>query len=195
MKSWLTLIASVLIFPLAAQDKSLPYYEIPAYPESYSAGAVASRIIDGLGFRYYWATEGLRKEDLAFKPSGEARTSEETITHIFELSQIIANTMTKTPNQPGAAKQKYSFDEMRRQTLENFKIASDKLRTSSDQQVSDSKLIFKRSTGTNEFPFWNLLNGPIADCLWHVGQVVTFRRSSGNPFNDKASVFTGTVMK
>ena len=35
--------------------------------------------------------------------------------------------------------------------------------------------------------------GPIADALWHVGQVVTFRRSSGNPFNSKASVFTGKV--
>jgi hypothetical protein len=178
-----------------AQDKLLPYYEIPAYPGSYSAGTVASRMIDGLGFRYYWATEGLRSEDLAFKPSNEARTSEETITHIFELSQIIANAVANTPNQPGTPKQKYSFDEMRKLTLENFKTASDKLRISTDKEVSDSKLIFKRSTGTNEFPFWNLLNGPIADCLWHVGQVVTFRRSSGNPFNDKASVFTGTVRK
>lgn len=38
-----------------------------------------------------------------------------------------------------------------------------------------------------------MLNGPIADALWHVGQVVSFRRSSGNPFNSKVSVFSGKV--
>jgi hypothetical protein len=45
----------------------------------------------------------------------------------------------------------------------------------------------------NEFPFWNQLNGPIADALWHCGQVISFRRSSGNPYNSKASVFSGKV--
>jgi hypothetical protein len=195
MKLLLILIIFALIFPLRAQDRALPYSEIPSYPETFTAGAVASRMIDGLGFRYYWATEGLRAEDLAHKPSKDARTSEETITHIFELSQIIANSVTNTPNLPELTKQKYSFDEMRKQTLSNFKIASDKLRLSTDQQMSEYKLTFKRATGITEFPFWNQLNGPIADCLWHVGQVVTFRRSSGNPFNEKASVFTGTVRK
>ena len=195
MKSWLVLIASLLIFPLHAQDKALPYYEIPSYPENFTAGTVASRMIDGLGFRYFWATEGLRAEDLSHKPSSDARTSEETITHIFELSQIIINSVTHTPNQPELPKQKYAFEEMRKRTLNNFKVASDQLRESTDQQMKEYKLTFKRSTGTTEFPFWNLLNGPIADCLWHVGQVVTFRRSSGNPFNEKANVFTGTVRK
>ena len=183
------------MFALRAQDKTLPYYEIPAYPENFSAGAVASRMVDGLGFRYYWATEGLRVEDLAFKPSKEARTSEETITHIYELSLIIVNSVTNTANQPELPKQKYSFDELRKRTLENFKIASDKLRVSTDKHMSEYKLVFKRSSGTKEFPFWNQLNGPIADCLWHVGQVVTFRRSSGNPYNEKANVFTGTIVK
>jgi hypothetical protein len=55
------------------------------------------------------------------------------------------------------------------------------------------KVIFKSDTGTREFPFWNILNGPVDDALWHVGQVITFRRSSGNPYNNKASVFTGKV--
>ncbi len=183
------------MFTLCAQDKSLPYYEIPSYPENFSAGGVASRMVDGLGFRYYWATEGLRVADLAFKPSTEARTSEETIAHIYELSLIIVNSVTNTANQPELPKQKYSFDELRKRTLENFKIASDKLRVSTDKHMSEYKLVFKQSSGTKEFPFWNQLNGPIADCLWHVGQVVTFRRSSGNPYNEKANVFTGTIVK
>jgi hypothetical protein len=61
--------------------------------------------------------------------------------------------------------------------------------------MKDFRLIFKRDSNTQEFPFWNQINGPIADCLWHVGQVVSFRRASGNPFTDKANVFTGTVRK
>ena len=40
---------------------------------------------------------------------------------------------------------------------------------------------------------WNQINGPIADALWHCGQVVSFRRASGNPYNSKASLFTGKL--
>ena len=46
-----------------AQNMELNFKEIPAYPASYSAGNVVVRIIDGLGYRYYWATDGLRSED------------------------------------------------------------------------------------------------------------------------------------
>ncbi|MBL4904447.1 MAG: hypothetical protein JKZ00_00090, partial [Flavobacteriaceae bacterium] len=55
------------------------YYEIPPAPKEYTAGTVASRMVDGLGFRYYWATEGLTEKDLAFRPNSEARTTLETI--------------------------------------------------------------------------------------------------------------------
>ena len=67
---------------MAQDNEKLPYYELPEYSETYTAGTVAARMIDGLGFRYYWATEGLRDEDLDFKPSEDARTTKETIDHI-----------------------------------------------------------------------------------------------------------------
>jgi hypothetical protein len=196
MKRLLTLVLIASCFCAFAQDKTLPYYEIPPQPESFSAGAVASRFVDGLGFRYYWATEELRPEDLSFRPSKEARTSEETIAHIYGLSKIIVNSTTKTVNLSDGENEKIlPFEEMRRRTLENLKKASDILRTSTDQQMNDYKVVFKRDGKISEFPFWNQINGPIADCLWHVGQVVTFRRSSGNPFTEKVSVFSGTVRK
>jgi len=44
---------------LQAQDMELPYHQIPDHAETYSAGNIVSRMIDGLGYRYYWATEGL----------------------------------------------------------------------------------------------------------------------------------------
>ena len=60
-------------------SSDLPYRTIPDYPEEFTANTVATRLIDGLGFRYYWGTEGLRDEDLSFKPSEDARTSIETL--------------------------------------------------------------------------------------------------------------------
>ncbi|GGK24670.1 hypothetical protein GCM10007962_18620 [Yeosuana aromativorans] len=165
----------------------LPYYEIPDYPESFTAGSVAARMLDGLGFRYYWATEGLRIEDLAFRPNDMARTTAETIDHIYGLSQVIVNATLKKSNDNNNQSLEMSFEEKRKQTLQNIKTAADILRTSDD--ISQFKLIF----GTREFPFWNNLNGPIEDAVWHCGQIVSFRRSSGNPYNSKASVFTGKV--
>ena len=76
---------------IKAQERheELPYYQIPDAPESYTQGAIAARMVDGLGFRYYWATEGLRSEDLQFRPGEDARSSEETIDHILGLSNVI----------------------------------------------------------------------------------------------------------
>ena len=121
------LLLLLLTVPAQSQNTSkdkpnadLPYYEIPSYPETFTAGNVAARIIDGLGFRYYWATEGLREEDLKFRPGKEARTSLETLEHIYELSQIIVNCTNKLPNITGADRPAPAFAEMRKQTLENL---------------------------------------------------------------------------
>lgn len=188
------LTISILSFVMIrAQDKSqeqLPYYEIPEHSEKYTAGTVAARVVDGLGFRYYWATEGLRDEDLNFKPSEDARTTKETIDHIYGLSRVIVNSTLNKPNDR-AEEPEMTFAEKRKKTLENIKIAADILRKSED--LSQFTIIFQRGENTSEFPFWNQLNGPIEDAVWHCGQVVTFRRSSGNPYNSKASVFSGKV--
>ena len=141
MKFVLTLIFSLPLFCLSAQDKTLPYYEIPSYPENFTAGSVAARMIGGFGFRYYWATEGLRPEDLAYTPGADTRTSsEETLTHIYELSQIIANSVTKTPNTSEATQTRHAFQEMRKRTLENLKLASDRLRTAIPFGISSMAL-------------------------------------------------------
>lgn len=170
-----------------SDEDKLPYYEIPEYPETFTAGTVAARAIDGLGFRYYWATEGLRQEDLDFKPSDNARSSMETIEHIYGLSKMIVNSTLKKDNNKKEDEEELSFEAMRKATLINFKTAADILRTSDD--ISQFKIIF----GEREIPFWNQINGPIEDAVWHCGQIVLLRRSSGNPFNSKVSVFSGKL--
>ena len=193
----LYLITSIIIVLtlniMSAQNndkESLPYYEIPDYPENYSQGTVVARMIDGLGFRYYWATESLRDEDLKFKPNNEARTTEETIDHILGLSNVIVNSTKNKVNEKNDY-EGLTFTQKRKLTLENLKIAADILKRSED--ISQFKIIFKGENGVTEYPFWNQINGPIEDAIWHCGQVVSFRRSSGNPYNSKASVFTGKV--
>jgi len=194
MKALYSLAIVLISFSGNAQDKTLPYYEIPAYPEIYTAGGMASRMVDGLGFRFYWATEGLRESDLAFKPNADARSSEETIEHIYEMSILLLNSTTQTINVPGQ-NVKLPFAAMRKQTLENFKHASERLRNTTDKELNDFNLIFKRGDKSMEYPFWHQLNGPMADCIWHVGQLVLLRRSSGNPFNEMVNVFMGTAPK
>jgi hypothetical protein len=199
MKYRVPLLVALLIAAttLTAQNNNavefkLPYAEIPAYPDAFTPETVAARMIDGLGFRYYWATEGLRPEDLAFRPNDEARTSGETLGHILGLSRTIANSVKQVANVRGTEYPDYTFEEKRKATLENLKTASDLLK-SGTVKLEDCKIVFQNGENSSEFPFWNQLNGPIADAIWHCGQVVSFRRSSGNPFNSKVSVFSGKV--
>ena len=193
----LNLIFYGIVFSLTnliAQDmktNELPYAEIPEYPASYTAGSVAARMIDGLGFRYYWATEGLRKEDLAYSPSEKGRTCGETIDHLYGLSNVIVNATTKTSNDSSLPKTELTYEEKRKKTLQNFKKASEILNESTD--LTEFMLVFKSEKGSSEYPFWNNINGPIADAIWHTGQVVLLRRASGNPFNSKVSVFNGKL--
>ncbi|MDN3666467.1 hypothetical protein ACFFU1_13185 [Algibacter miyuki] len=166
-----------------AQEEKLPYYEILEPAENYTAGSVAARMIDGLGFRYYWATEGLKAEDLEQKASDSGRTSGETVDHILGLSYFILNAISEEENKK--ANGTLSFEEQRKQTLLNFKKASDILLNTEDL----SKM------GASRTPFWNIINGPIADAIWHSGQVAMLRRASGNPFNSKVNLFSGKVKK
>jgi hypothetical protein len=174
-------------------EATLPYRIIPEYPEEFTAETVAARMIDGLGFRYYWATEGLRAEDLEYRPSEGARTSGETIDHILGLTNMILNSVLQQPNGGGGSDDApTTFAEKRKKTLEALHRASEILKSGKDG-LEDYPIVFQRGENRTELPFWNQLNGPIADALWHVGQVVSFRRASGNPFNSKVSVLTGTV--
>lgn len=177
-----------------AQSPTDYYYEIPAYPATYTAGTMAARMVDALGFRYYWGTEGLTAEDLAYRPSPEARTSAETIDHIYGLSSVLVNATKRLPNESSKEEPAVlTFEEKRGATLRNIQEASEILRESSAEDLETYKIVFISEKGRSEYPFWNQLNGPLSDAIWHVGQVVSFRRATGNPFNANVSVFQGKL--
>ncbi|MCK8481594.1 hypothetical protein [Psychroserpens algicola] len=184
----LSLILTAMSFAQDNSKEQLPYYEVPEYSKEFTAGTVAARMVDALGFRFYWSSEGLSENDLAFKPNADVRSTGETIDHILSLSYIIVNSTLQKGNDK-VDTSKLTYEDKRKQTLLNLKSAADILRTSDD--ISEYKIIF----GEREIPFWNQINGPIADAIWHCGQLASFRRSSGNPINSNVNHFRGTVKK
>ena len=184
------ILALSLNFLQMNSQENLPFYEISNYPESYSQAEIVGRMIDGLGFRYYWATEGLTEKDLNFRLPNDSRSSIETIVHIYDLSNMILNTALNLPIDMKST-EGMEFKEIREKTLFNLKEASDIFKRT--KNFNDHTIVFLRNSEKVEYPFWNQLNGPIEDAVWHCGQIVAYRRASGNPISKKISVFTGKV--
>ena len=181
MKTVFTLIfISLLMSNLSnAQDAALPYHQIPEYPKEYNEYTVAARFVDGLGFRYYWATEGLTNDEMDYRPAEDVRTIRETLDHIYGLSKTIVNSVQSKLNV--REQEDLTLEELRKKTLENIHTASNLLKEGKSNEMDGYKILFSRGDNTTEFPFWNMMNGPVEDAVYHTGQVVAFRRAAGNP--------------
>lgn len=175
---------------MSAQDVA-PYDTIPAYYPEYSSGAIIARMIDGLGYRYHWATHGLRDVDLNYKPTVEASSSLETIEHIYGLSVMIKNAVIKEVNVRPRVEESMDFNTLRQKTLKNLQLASQTVLSFTPEDIAASDILFQRAGKTSAMPFWHILNGPLADALYHTGQIVSFRRTSGNPLDPSVNVFMG----
>jgi hypothetical protein len=184
------------LFTLAAvntQDMTqdtLPYQEIGDYPPDFGPGSMLARYVDGMGYRYFWATDGLRQVDLDYRPSQDASSTLETLEHIHGLSATIANFATNTPN-TRSAKEEMTLEEIRSATLHNFKGASTAFAGKTEAEMAQITLKFQRGDEVNSMDFWLGINGPLSDALYHIGQVVSFRRTAGNPLHPGVSVFRG----
>jgi hypothetical protein len=161
------------------------YTTLPDPPASMSAGAVLSRLCDGIGFRYRWATEGIAAADLGFSPGAGSKTLGEILSHIHELLEWVAmnlglETGATVPagNDPAA---------LRGRTLDAAAALSARFRGMSDADLDAVRI---RSSRGDSLPAWNMVNGPLADCLTHIGQVLSWRRLAGSP-PPPADVFRG----
>ena len=187
------LILIIIFIPLVSftqttsQGDDLPFSEIGDYPNEFSQSNIVSRMIEGLGYRYYWATKSLNENDLNYKPSDDSRTTFEVIKHIHELTIMISSSFeNKIVDFPS---EHYDYKSLREKTLLNLKYIHDELKSSPD--FSKLSISFQRGDSIMSFPFWNQINGPISDALWHCGQVVMNRRASGNPLQKGVNVFIG----
>ncbi len=163
----------------------LPYYRIPEAPKSMSAVTVMIRLFDGLGFRYRWATEGLRAEDMDFQPCSSSMKIGELLAHIHGLLLVSEGFIT------GDEQEKITqvgLDERRKKTLDAVVRIREALQGLDDEFLGNR--MYSPPWDEKEFPIWNLLNGPLSDALTHVGQIASWRRMNDNPIL-KARVFHG----
>jgi uncharacterized damage-inducible protein DinB len=183
-----TLLFFVSSFAMA---QALPFSQIPEAPKQLTPSATLLRMVQGLGFRYYWATEGLRKEDLDYRPSRDASSSLETLQHLYGLSKTIAEAVQNIPSKRPDTKAPVTLESLRAETLTFLEQAAQLLSQADQESLENMKIVFDREGKQSAFPLWNLINGPISDALYHTGQVVSFRRTSGNPIAKGVNVFLG----
>ena len=121
----------------------------------------------------------------------DSRSSLQTLEHIYGLSVFILYTFEG--KEYNFSQDKMSFEELRGGTLNNLKKVYDMLNENKD--VTQMQLRLNLNGQNLAFPFWNAINGPISDSIWHTGQIVSFRRASGNPINPKVNVFIGKTIE
>ena len=181
----------VFIFSLQTMAQDYPFSSIPQAPKNFSASNSICRMIQGLGFRYHWATDGLRAEDLEYRPSDEAQSTLGTIQHIYSLSITILNAAKNKVSEGPRPIPPDRLDELRRATLDYLQESAELFLNFNEDELYELNIIFERGGKQSKFPIWNLINGPISDALYHTGQVVSFRRTSGNPISKGVNVFLG----
>ena len=177
---------------IMGQESTIPYHKIESYPASYTMGGVVSRMLDGLGYRYHWASKDLRADDLSFEPGNEGKNTMETLKHIYELSaDALALSLGQEFKRPRVKVEELDYNALREKTLYNFNEASQNFRKMNDAELANLKVVFAFADSKRSFEFWHFLNGQLSDAIYHTGQIVSYRRSSGNPVSKDMNVFTG----
>lgn len=162
------------------------FKKIPQVPDKYTAATVTIRMIDGLGYRYYWATEGLTDDNMGYQVSKEARTLRQTMEHLMGLSVMIRSTVSGEAFNRNFNANLMTHQQLREETLKNLESARKALQ--SNTKLSKLEIQYGQDA---TLPFWNAINGPIEDAVWHTGQVVMMRRGAGNPLPKGVNVLLG----
>ena len=181
------------LYHLNIMSQTNEYFkDISKYPTEINNGNIISRMINGLGYRYYWATEKLNENDLIYMPSKDAYSTKETMVHIFTLSKTVYNTTLSKINERPDIDIPVDYESIRNETLQFLEKASKNFLNLNSKELDQMKIKFNRGGTIKSFPIWNLLNGPIADAIYHTGQIVSFRRTTGNPIDSSVNVFMGS---
>ena len=137
--------------------------------------------------------KGLKRKNLALGQEKKRGSIGETVDHIYTLVNMFVNA---TMEQPITALDisELTFEEKRKNILAFIQTSSTIMKMSSDADFERYNLVFQNANGSGQrLPFWNGLNGPLEDAIWHTGQVVTLRRMAGNPINPSVDFMNGAV--
>ena len=149
-------------------DKSSLFASVEAYPQQITASSVIIRLLDGLGYRFRYATESLTEKDYSFNAGHGSNTIAFLIEHIWGLVNWVFLSITgEKETKPGNTKDQRIHILTLILKLKNI-----------IEKMEDSDL---ENIRINGHPFWNIINGPFADALTHTGQINILRRLAGNP--------------
>ena len=169
------------------RNQELPFKDISQTPFELTATNTLLRMVEGLAFRYRWATENLSEENIKFRPHPTSMSIEEVNSHIFDL---VDSTYRVFGGEKQNKKSLNSFQKIREANL----FLLQKLVTLL-KEMKDSELVEMEKNTSRKLPFWYWINGPLADALTHVGQITSWRRIAGNPQLKGVNVFIGTSDK
>lgn len=167
------------------------YKKLPIPAKTVNVNTLLSRQLQGLGFRYYWATHELRKEDYDHRLSDSSRSILEIMDHVFSLCLTVLNSLKDEPNIRPVPALKLDPVLLRRKTLSLIHDIEKTVMTMNASDLENVMITFSTKKGIITYPFMYLMNGPLADTLTHVGQILSFRRSNGNPQEAGVNVFLG----
>lgn len=155
---------SALLF---GQDNKvqLPYSEIPKYPRKSTTGIVMAKLIDELGYKYYWVTDSLLNDELkyTFNSSNLPRV---LLKSVHQISESIVNCTSEAEIKQGKKIEEFSFADYRINTLLNLKGASNNIIENGEASL---------------FLNWDLFIKSIASSDAYCDQIIQFRENNGNP--------------
>lgn len=155
---------------------ALPFHTLSPPPAAEITGvAVFARLVDGVGFRYHWATEGLRPEDLDFSPGAGCMPLRQMLQHVHRMAQWVERGLAGQPCPPASGPE--DLGTLRHQTLDL--LAAIRAHALALGEKGLAQAAFPR--GGEVYTVWNIVNGPLIDIVHHVGQIATYRRLLGNP--------------
>ena len=140
----------------------------PQEPDELSASNAIARLIDGLGYRLYWALYGLQEQECEYTVCDGAQSIRDILWHILGLvnwvyMHVYGHQMTRKPSIiDQGIDTLLALEELRQTFLEM-----------DDAELTGYKL--------EDRSFWSYINMPLSDALHHVGQVSILRRAAGNP--------------
>jgi len=140
-------------------NMTIPYESVDEYPKKITGTSMIIRMLDGLGYRFRYATEALTREDYQFSPGQGCKTIGEIVEHIWGLVNWVCQSIFAEK----AARPK----DIESQRIHILELIT-KLRTYFES-IDDSELTHIKIL---KLPFWHIINGPLSDALTHTGQIL-----------------------
>lgn len=156
-------------FSYCQENKAqLPYDISPTYPKKATGRILMAKMLDELGYKYYWATDSLLNDEMrnTFNSRNLPRL---LLEEVYRMSENIINYSSEN-NNPGLKLEEMSFEDFRKNTLLNLKEASN---------------ILIKNTDATHFSNLNLFVKSIAISNSYCDQIISFRENIGKPFKAK----------